>query len=185
MKHIFKFSILSIFLALNLSCESPAGPIGPQGQQGPKGDTGPTGATGATGAKGDTGPAGPAGQRGADGLGVVPKIYDFTVDLSKSLITWDFPKKLDPLDVVFVYINRGSSYAMLPFNGFASSIDKDFVKLNLWADTWDYFISFRNETVIPSGATFSFRAVVVRGSKSGKLKQPTYEELKKTYNLPE
>lgn len=189
------FSI--IFSVILWSCEGPAGIAGPSGMPGPKGDTGATGAAGATGAqgpKGDTGatgatgaqgPKGDTGAQGPAGVSIQPKIIDFNLDISQSLASYSFNAALNPLDIVWVYINRGSSYSPLPFRGYATSIDNDFLKLDCTFDVWKYNVYVDNETVVPAGATFNFRMVIVRGSKSGRLKQPSYDDLKRMYNLPD
>jgi hypothetical protein len=149
------------------------------GCKGEQGDVGPKGSTGEKGPKGDTGITGAQGANA-----VQPKIYDFNVDLSKALASYELKGKLDPLDITLVYINRGSSYAPLPFKGFANTIDKDFLKLDCTYENWDYFISFDNETVIPNGATFNFRLVVLRGVKGVRIKPGiSWEELSRLYDL--
>lgn len=176
-----------MFIAVLLNaCQSDpgAGPIGPKGDTGnpgAKGDAGPTGPQGPTGAVGATGVTGATGATGVAGQA---KIYDFTVDLSTSLKHYDLKEKLDPLDITLVYINRGSSYGPLPFKGYAYSIDRDFTKLDVTYENWDYFLSFNNETVVPNGATFSFRLVVLRGVKNSRIKPGiSYEELSRIYDL--
>ena len=182
MRKFFTLLFVSAFL---FSCEGPQGDVGPAGPAGPAGPTGATGATGPAGPIGATGPAGPVGPVGPAGANAqAPRIYDFTVDLSTPLASWRIPFAYDPLNVIFVFINRGSSYSMLPFAGFADSIDRDFVRLNVYADIWQSFIYFENSTVIPAGATFSFRAVVVKGSKTGKMPAiNSYEDLQRIYGI--
>ena len=185
MKKLLTLFFISAFM---YSCEGPQGEMGPAGPAGPAGQTGPTGATGPAGPAGATGPAGPAGPIGpvgpAGANAQAPRIYDFTVDLSETLADWQVPFAYDPLNIIFVFINRGSSYSMLPFAGFARSIDQDFVRLNVTADIWQSRIYFDNSTVIPAGATFSFRAVVIKGSKTGKMPAITsYEDLQRIYGI--
>lgn len=183
-----KILTLVALFALFTSCEGPQGEVGPAGPEGAVGARGPVGATGPTGPTGPAGPAGPAGPIGpvgpAGANAQAPRIYDFTVDLSTPLASWRIPFAYDPLNVIFVFINRGSSYSMLPFAGFADSIDRDFVRLNVYADIWQSFIYFENSTVIPAGATFSFRAVVIKGSKVGRMPAITsYEDLQRIYGI--
>lgn len=175
----FIYSLIVISLLLS-SCEGPQGIQGPEGYPGARGATGPQGPTGKDGTNGKD------GLNGKDGIsGEVPKIIDANIDISNFLASYEIKDGLNPLDIVWVYLNRGSSYSALPYRGYATSVDKDFLKLDISADIWKYDIFIKNETVVPAGATFNFRIVIMRGTKGGKLKQPSYEELKKIYNLPE
>ena len=182
MKKVLTLLFISAFM---YSCEGPQGEVGPEGPAGPAGPRGATGATGPAGPIGPSGPTGPVGPAGPAGANAtVPRIYDFTVDLSQPLADWRIPFAYDPLNIIFVFINRGSSYSMLPFAGFARTIDQDFVRLNVYAEIWQSFIYFENSTVIPAGATFSFRAVVVKGSKTGKMPSiNSYEDLQRIYGI--
>jgi hypothetical protein len=196
-----------IFGFLFAACEGPAGPTGALG---PVGNTGATGATGATGPAGKdgtngkdgaAGPAGPAGKDGKDGKdgingtngtnginganAVQPKIYDFNLDISQTLASYKWPLSLSSGDIVLVYINRGSSYSPLPFRGYCSTTDNlGFEKLDVSFDAWEFRVYIENETIIPNGSTFNFRAVILKGVKAGRLKTMAYEELKKLYDLP-
>jgi len=134
---------------------------------------------------GRDGKTGMPGINGKDGInGAVPKIIDANIDISSSLASYEISGGLNPLDIVWVYLNKGNSYAALPFKGYASSVDQDFLKLDCYADIWKFRVYIDNATVVPAGATYNFRIVIVRGTKSGKIKQPSYEELQKMYNLP-
>lgn len=189
--------------ALFIGCKSEKGDVGPQGQTGPQGvtgatgATGPQGATGATGATGTTGATGAMGATGATGTtgatgatgaaGPTAKYYDYTLNLSMSFITYDFPKALASNEITLTYImvNKGSGYTLLPFRGFAYTSDqKDFLKLDTYVIDYSSFLSFRNETSIPTGATFLFRTVVISATKGGRMGNTDYETIKKTYNLP-
>lgn len=191
--------IYVLFLAaLICSCEGPQGipgPQGPRGEQGLQGTSGAnglpgvqgmpgiqgaTGATGTTGQKGDKGDTG-IGLPGRDGSQA--KVYDFNLDISRPLASFKYPLELHPLDIVFVYINRGNSYSPLPFRGFSRTTDRaDFVRLDTSFDAWKFNLYIENETVIPAGSTFNFRAVIVRGVKpSGKI--PAYEDLVIQYGI--
>lgn len=189
-----------LFSAFFLACEGPQGIPGPQGPKGDRGEQGPAGTpglpgaqgvpgpqgakgeTGATGQKGDTGAAGRNGSNGKDAA--QPIIYDFDLDISGALPSFDYPKPLDPLDIVFVYINRSGSYSPLPFRGFSYTTDRaDFVKLDCSYDAWKFTLYIENETVIPAGATFNFRAVILKGVKVPVGYHPTYDELANQYDL--
>lgn len=171
--------LLSVFIFL-LACKGDIGPQGPQG------------ATGATGATGPTGPTGPAGQNATQ-----PLVYDFQVDISKTLPSFTLPKLLDAYDVVFAYVmtNKGSGYSPLPYRGYAYTADqKDFMKLDLSLNVYTSVLFFDNATSVPTGSTFWIRAVIVKGTKAGRLatdgsssgeKTPNYEELKRKFSLPD
>ena len=146
-----------------------------------------------SGCKGPDGPTGPIGPIGAVGLpgkdAAQPAVYDYTVDMSKSLIIWNFPKSLEAYDIPFTYImaNKGTGYSMLPFKSFAYTSDqKDFIKLDTWFLNYDSFLSFRNETSVPTGATFWMRTVVIKGVKGGRIDVARYRDyanLKADFNL--
>ncbi len=200
MKNLVFLLGVTFFLICCKGEKGDVGPIGATGATGPQGvqvNTGATGVTGATGAQGiqgvqgNTGATGATGATGLNGTNGVnstkPLIVDFDLDLSKTLNYYDFKTALDPLDIVFCYINRSSSYSPLPYNGYAYTTDKaSFVKLDCNFDVWKYTLYIDNKSVIPSGSTFNFRMVIIRGSKTGRLSANTpYETLKKLYNLPD
>lgn len=186
---------LVFFGFLFAACEGPAGPQGPMG---PVGNTGATGAAGKDGSNGKDGAAGPAGKDGAAGKdgkngtngingtnAAQPKIYDFNLDISQTLASYKWPLSLSTGDIVLVYINRGSSYSPLPFRGYCTTTDNlGFEKLDVSFDAWEFRVYIENETIIPNGSTFNFRAVILKGVKAGRLKTMSYEELKKLYDLP-
>ena len=187
MKYVFLILLTSLFF----TCKGPQGDPGPKGDPGATGSIGATGATGATGAQGATGSQGATGATGSQGQpGTTGQavVYDYTMDLSQASAYFNFPKKLDAYDVPITYImtNKGSGYAPLPFSSYAYTADqKDFIKLNATALYYDYFLSFRNDTSVPPGATFYFRTVVIKAAKGGRtIATPDYETLKKQYNLP-
>ena len=183
------------FYALLIGCKGEKGDVGPQGtagSQGTSGATGTQGATGATGQTGATGATGATGQTGATGAtgatGQTAKYYDYTLDLSKSFITYDFPKTLvsNEITLTYIMVNKGSGYTLLPFRGYAYTSDqKDFLKLDTYVIDYSSFLSFRNETSIPSGATFLFRTVVISAIKGGRVGNTDYETVKKIYSLPD
>jgi|GEM_PF-5858513 len=171
MKNVFYF----VALLFILSCSRKDGAVGP------KGDKGDTGAIGQTGAKGETGKAG----TGAD----QPKIYDTVVDLS-TFATYDFPTAINPYDVVMAYIsNNEGFYTAMPFNSFAYTQGKTgFFKLATWFTYCEFFVSFRNDTTIPTGSKFLIRVVVLKGMKGAKIdaeRYAKYENLKADFNLPD
>ena len=166
------------------------------GCKGEKGDVGPAGVQGATGAQGNagaTGPAGPAGSQGVAGPqgqpGPSAKYYDFVFNLAEKTI-WDFPKKLEANEMALTYIvanTGGVGLSMLPFRGYAyTSDEKDFLKLDCYTLQYDFFLSFRNETTLPKGASFKFRTVVIKTVAGGRLnleRYQNYENLKADYGL--
>ena len=159
------------FYALLIGCKGEKGDVGPQGTAGSQGTSGATGTQGATGATGQT-----------------AKYYDYTLDLSKSFITYDFPKTLvsNEITLTYIMVNKGSGYTLLPFRGYAYTSDqKDFLKLDTYVIDYSSFLSFRNETSIPSGATFLFRTVVISAIKGGRVGNTDYETVKKIYSLPD
>lgn len=163
-------SLIAVFV---LSCTGPQGPVGPQG---PTGNTGP---------KGDRGPAGPAGTNGIDGT--TAKYFDFNLDISTASPSYRWENFLTGSELVFVFLNKGNSYSMLPFRGYAFTIDRNgFERLDISADIWPNRIYIDNETVIPAGSEFQFRVVVLEGEKSAPLRtgKITYEYLAETYGLP-
>lgn len=190
-----------IAFVLLVGCKGEVGPQGPTGEKGSTGATGATGATGpqgttgTTGATGATGPAGPVGATGPAGAAgqnaAQPIYYDFTVDLSKALASWTFPKPLEANDIVLAYImtNKGIGYNPLPFRGYAYTSDqKDFIKLDVTFSVYTYTLYFDNETSVPPGASFWIRTVILKGAKGGRLaadKYRDYNELKKEFNLPD
>lgn len=191
---------IAIISTLILACEGPQGIPGPQGPRGEQGQAGATGATGATGLpglqgatgargekgdKGEKGDTGAAGRNGTNGTNAAqPIIYDFNLDISGTLPSWDYPQPIDPLDIVFVYINRGNSYSPLPFRDFARTADNtDFLKLDCSFDAWKFTLYIENETVIPAGATFNFRAVILKGVKVPIGYNPSYAELASKYDF--
>lgn len=155
-----------------------------KGEQGPAGPQGPAGSTGSAGA---TGPQGPIGVPGKDAS--APTIIDFTVDLSKPLPQYDLAKKLDPLDIPIVYIliNKGSGYTMLPYRGFAYTADqKDFMRLDVYAINYESYLALYNAFTLPPGSTFVFRAAIFKGAKGGRVdlsRYQNYENLKGDFNL--
>jgi hypothetical protein len=182
-----KLKILTLlFISIILSCQE--GPVGPQGQTGPQGTTGQTGTQGVPGPFGQKGETGPRGLEGPQGqTGTAATYFDFNVDVSQALASYKWKEFIPSNYLVFVFINRGSSYALLPFRGYATTLDgTGFEKLDVYADIWPNRIYIKNETTVPAGSTFNFRAVVIEGTKVSplRLKNPTYEDLKKEYNLP-
>lgn len=181
---------LVFFGFLFVACEGPAGPQGPMG---PVGNTGATGKDGSNGKDGATGPAGKDGTDGKDGTNgvngtnaVQPKIYDFNLDISQTLASYKWPLSLSSGDIVLIYINRSNSYSPLPFRGYCRTTDNlGFEKLDVSFDAWQSRVYIENETIIPNGSTFNFRAVILKGVKAGRLKTMSYEELKKLYDLPD
>lgn len=195
---------LLVIFTLLIGCKGEPGPQGPKGDtgttgatgtagpQGTTGATGPAGTPGVTGATGATGPTGATGSTGPAGTNSTqPVYYDFTIDLSRALPTWDFPKPITANDIVLAYImkNRGSGYTPLPFRGYAYTADqKDFIKLDVTFSDYTYFLSFSNETSVPPGASFWIRAVVIKGAKGGRLSAEmyqNYDDLKRDFNLPD
>lgn len=187
--------VACIAFTLLAGCKGEVGPQGPAGEKGNTGATGPQGSTGATGPQGATGATGPAGPTGATGSAgqnaAQPIYYDFTVDLSKALASWTFPKPLEANDIVLAYImtNKGIGYNPLPFRGYAYTSDqKDFIKLDVTFSVYTYTLYFDNETSVPPGASFWIRTVILKGAKGGRLavdKYRDYNELKKEFSLPD
>lgn len=170
-----------------LSCKGDQGAVGPQGP------AGSTGAQGATGPQGPAGPQGVQGQQGVQGTQGVPgpsaKYYDFVFNLAEKQI-WDFPKKLEANEMAITYIvanTGGTGYSALPFRGYAyTSDEKDFLKLDCYTLQYDFFLSFRNETTLPKGATFKFRTVIVKTVAGGRVdfeRYRDYENIKADFGL--
>lgn len=187
-----KKSLLVFVLSASIMLVSCKGDEGPTGPQGPSGTNGTNGSNGATGPVGATGPAGPTGTSGTPGTNAAqPAVYDYTIDLSKASVSWDFPKALGNYDIALTYImvNKGSGYTSLPYRSYAYTADqRDFIKLDAYVLEYSYFLAFRNDASVPPGATFWMRTVVLKGAKGGRLdlaRYQDYDNLKKDYNLPD
>lgn len=137
----------------------------------PQGEKGNTGAQGVAGPGSARHPGGnsPQGPQGVPG--VQPLVYDFNLDVSKTLSSYSWPTKLNDYDVVFVYLKKSSSfYTLLPFDGFAYTSDqKSFLKVNLDYDFSTFTLYINSNGTVPTGATFLFRAVVIRAQRGVSL----------------
>lgn len=189
MKNFFYAILVLGFLAGCQGKQGEVGPAGAKGDTGSQGVAGPQGPAGQPGATGPTGPAGPTGPQGTPGTsGTQPAVYDFTLDASKTLASYSWPKQLGVYDVVLVYIKKSESfYSALPFAGYSFTSDgKDFLKVNMNFDHSTFTLYINNDGLLPTGATFLYRAVVLRGSKGGRIdteRYRNYENLKADFNL--
>lgn len=185
---VMKIVIYAVLMAVIFAgCKGEKGDVGPAGIQGATGEKGNTGAVGPAGPAGTQGVAGPAGPQGQPGPSA--RYYDFVFNLAEKQI-WDFPKKLESNEMALTYIianTGGTGLAMLPFRGYAYTADeKDFLKLDCYTLQYDFFLSFRNETILPKGASFKFRTVVIKTVAGGRLnleRYQNYENLKSDFNL--
>lgn len=174
MKNLLLICIVTLFIA----CKGEKGDVGPAGPQGEKGATGAVGTTGPAGPQGPVGATGPAGPQGVPGSTVQPSVYDFTLDVSKALASYSWPKQLGSYDIVLVYLKKSESfYTQLPFSGYSYTSDlKDFLKVDLNFDYSTLTLYINKEGNLPTGATFLFRAVVLKGAKGGRLDLERYRD---------
>jgi hypothetical protein len=175
------------------SCEGPQGDPGPAGAKGEVGATGPQGPTGAAGPQGIQGPAGPTGPQGPAGPAGTStnnvRYYDIQLDVTQALAGYQFKTPLAANELVFVFLQKTELFrTALPFEGYAYDINKNFLKVKLSYDYANYTLYVGNDTVIPSGATFAFRIVVMKGVPGGRIDAARYNDyanLKADFNLPD
>lgn len=177
------YVFVTAIMLLLACCKGEKGDLGPQGPQGVQGERGATGLQGPQGVQGPVGPQGPAGQNGAQ-----PTVYDAAVDISSGQAFYYFKNKLGDYDIPLVYIKYSTCcYVQLPFDSYSDTQDgTQFLKLKSWFTYSEYFVSLRNETNLPKGATFLFRFVILKGTKGGRLnldRYRDYENLKKDFDL--
>ena len=185
MKGILYTMALSCLL---IACKGPQGETGGIGPAGAKGETGATGPAGTVpGPQGPTGATGPQGPTGAATNNA--RYYDFQLDVTKVLGGYQFKTPLTSNEVVFVFLQRNDLFkSALPYEGFANDINKAFLKVKMNFQYADYTLYVDNDTVIPSGSTFAFRAVVVKVVPGGRVNIERYQDyanLKKDFNLPD
>lgn len=135
----------------------PAGPKGDSGTQGPKGDKGDIGAPGANGSQAYT--------------------YDFNLDVTKTLGGYQFAIPVDPQEFVLVFLKKSDSfYTAVPYAGYAFDVNKSFLKVDMTYEYSAYTLYVDSKTVLPAGATFVFRAVVIKGTPGKRLNMERYKD---------
>ncbi|GAB3164728.1 collagen-like triple helix repeat-containing protein [Telluribacter humicola] len=176
----FIYPLLAIVLIVS-SCKGPAGEDGKDGAPGPMGPKGETGATG------PRGPAGAAGQNGQNGT--TAKYYDFQLDVTEALGGHRFKTEVANDEMVFVYLQKSQYFrVLLPYSGYAFDVNKSFLRVDMNYEYSDLTLYVDNETTIPSGTTFTFRAVVIKASPGARLNVERYQDynnLKADFNLPD
>lgn len=174
-------------------CKGEKGDVGPAGAQGATGSQGPTGPIGATGPVGPVGPAGPQGV-----AGVQPSVYDFTAKFGTGLSSSVSYKMgtggLGTYDIVLVYMttNRDKDAGViirsqLPYSG---SILYEAVFISGTTFSAQYGTSgnvyIDSKTTNFAAIDFDFRAVILKGSKGGRIdleRYQNYENLKADFGL--
>ena len=101
-----------------------SGCSGKDGEPGPKGDPGDKGATGAQGPKGDKGEPGKNGSQAYT--------YDFNLDITKTLLGYEFQTPIEPDEFVLVFLKKSEFfYTAVPYSGYAFDVNKAFLKVDL------------------------------------------------------
>lgn len=163
MKRIF----IAIVFGLLVSCAGKDGAVGPQGE------------------KGDQGIQGEKGNAGEDGSKAYT--YDFSLDVTEELPSYPFNVWIDPQEFVLVFVKRSDNiYSPLPYDGYAYATNGIFKKVKMSYDYATTLLFIHNETSLPAGTKFNFRAVVIKGVPGKRLSAEIlsdYEKLKTAYNL--
>ncbi|OJV19220.1 MAG: hypothetical protein BGO21_21235 [Dyadobacter sp. 50-39] len=160
MKHLF-YPLIAILLLSGCS--------GKDGEPGPKGDTG---AQGAQGPKGDAGSPGKNGTNGSQAY-----TYDFNLDVTKTLGGYQFETPIEPDEFVLVFLKKSEFfYTAVPYAGYAFDVNKAFLKVDMTYEYGPHTLYVDSNTILPTGTTFVFRAVVIRGVPGGKLNLERYKD---------
>lgn len=162
-----KFLYYPLIVILLLS-----GCSGKDGEPGPKGDTGDKGATGTQGPKGDKGDP---GENTSEAY-----TYDFNLDVTKTLGGYKFAIPVDPQEFVLVFLRKNELfYTAVPYAGYAYDVNKSFLKVDFTYEYSANTLYVDSKTVLPAGATFVFRAVVIKGTPGKRLNMERYKDYKK------
>lgn len=146
-----------------------SGCSGKDGEPGPKGDTG---AQGSQGPKGDAGAPGKNGTNGSQAY-----TYDFNLDVTKLLEGYEFKTPIESDEFVLLFLKRSDLfYTAVPYAGYAYDVNKAFLKVDLTYEYAEHKLYVDSKTTLPAGATFVFRAVVMRGVPGGRLDLDRYKD---------
>jgi hypothetical protein len=149
--------------------------FGCSGQDGKDGDPGPKGDKGETGTTGATGPAGPKGEPAANTSQAYT--YDFNLDVTKTLGGYAFKIPVDPQEFVLVFLRKNDNfYTAVPYAGYAFDVNKNFLKVDMTYEYSSFTLYVDSKTVLPAGATFVFRAVVIKGTPGKRLNMERYKD---------
>lgn len=152
------------------------------------GCSGKDGKDGSIGPKGDVGASGPKGDKGEAGSNTSQAyLYDFNLDVTKTLGGYEFDIPIEPDEFVLVFLKKNDSfYTAVPYAGYAFDVNKSFLKVDLTYEYSSFTLYVDSKTTLPAGATFVFRAVVIKGAPGQRLnleRYKDYENVKADFEL--